>query len=372
MKKTMRLSDIVLMNLTAIVGFRWIPVAAAYGASAVVLWFLAALLFFIPLGLVAAELATAWPDQGGLYQWVRRAHGEKPAFLTSWFYWITNLFYYPSLLTFIAVTIAFVIDPALADNKLYVCAVVIGLFWAVTILNLRSMTVGKWLSNLGGTLGTLVPGLIIVVLAPLSVWLWKRPVQTDFSLSAMIPHLSGSNNIAFLSTLMFAMAGMELTPILAGETEDPGRTFPRATVISAVLIAFIYIIGTMAMNMVLAPEAVGAASGIMDASAIIARETGFRTIVPLMAWLMVIGGLGGISVWTVGPIKMLFESTKQGVLPEFFTKLNRYGMPGNAMISQAFLITLIVLFTSLLPTVNTFYSVLVMMTTITYFLPYLL
>lgn len=372
MKKSMKLWDIVFMNVTAVIGLRWLPIAAGYGASSITLWILAAMFFFIPVSLIASELATTWPDEGGIYVWVKNAYGEKPAFITSWFYWTTNLFYYPSLLTFIAVVIAFLIDPKLSNNKLYVCSVILVVFWVVTLINLRGTSVGKWISNLSGTLGTLLPGLIIILLGIASVFIWKRPIPTDYSLHSLIPQLGSKSNISFLSTLMFAMAGIEVTTILAGETENPQKVFPKAIVISAFLIAGVYILGTVAMTFIIAPDKIGAASGIMDAVKLIADELNIPGIVAVVAISLTIGNFGGLSIWIVGPIKMLFESTKSGVLPKSFTKLNKNDMPANAMIIQACIVTAIVLVTSLLPSVNAFYGILVLMTTINYFIPYLL
>lgn len=371
MKKTMRLWDIVLMNVTAVIGLRWIPIAASYGASSILMWIFAACMFFIPLGFVSSELATAWPDEGGIYVWVNEAFGEKPAFITSWFYWVNNLFYYPSLLTFIAVTLSFIINPALKDNKLYVCAVILVIFWAVTLINCKGLSIGKWLSNTSGIFGTILPGIVIMVLGIASVFIWKRPIPTNYSLSNWIPHISGTSNISMLSALMFAMVGIEVTPILAGETENPQKTFPKAILISAILVAGIYILGTVAVTMIIAPDKIGQASGILDAIKLLSSQLNILWLTPFVALLLVIGNFGGVSVWIVGPIKLLFESTKQGVLPENFTKLNENDMPQNAMIIQACIVTGIVILTSFLPTVNSIYSVLVLMTTMGSFIPYL-
>lgn len=384
MKKSLGLYDIVLMNVTAIIGLRWITIAAAGGASSVFMWIFAAFMFFVPLGLVSSELATGWPKQGGLYVWVKEAFGDKPAFITSWFYWINNLFYYPSLLAFIAVTLAFLIDPllvqhglltgnaTLADSKLYVCGLTLVLFWLLTFINCKGIRIGKWLANLSGLFGTIMPGLTIIVLGAASVFLLKRPIPTDYSFDKLIPSLSSFSDISFLSTLMFAMAGIELTPTLAGDTENPEKTFPRATLISAVIIAIIYIIGTVAMTMILSPDKIGSASGIMAAMKLLSSELNFPFLLTGMAIMITLGNFGGVGVWIIGPIKMLFESTRQGVFPEFFVRLNDDGMPRNAMIVQAFLITLITLCTSFMPSVESMYEVLILMTTITYFIPYIL
>jgi amino acid transporter len=371
MKKVMRLWDIVFMNVAVIIGIRWLPIAAGYGAGAIILWVLAALLFFVPLSLVATELATTWPDEGGLYVWVREAFGDKSAFLISWFYWIDNFFFYPSLIAFAAITAAFLIEPNLAQSKFFISATIIGCLWAVTLLNFRSMRIVKWVANIAGIFGVILPGLIIVALAIAAVFIWKHPIPTDYSWSQWWPNLGSGSNIAFLSTLMFAMAGMEITPILAGEVKNPQKTFPRALFISALFIIILYIIGTVAITFLIAPDKIGSASGIMDALALITGQLHLPFVLTIVALMILLGTFGGVSVWIVAPIKMLLESTKQGVLPNYLTKLNKHDMPSNAMLIQAVVITFIILGTSFLPSVNAFYETLILMATVTYFIPYL-
>lgn len=371
MKKTMHLWDIIFMNVAAIIGLRWLPIAAGYGASAIFYWVIGALIFFIPLGLISSELATAWPDEGGLYVWVKTAYGERPAFITAWFYWINSFFYWPSLFTFMAVTATFLINPALAKNKYLICGMVLAGVWSITLLNIRGMSALKLLSKISSLFGIILPVIIIIALGFGSVIFMKNPIPTHYTLSSWIPHLGSVTNIAMLSALMFSMAGIELTPTLAGETVEPQKTFPRAILISAIIIVLTYIIATVAITLIIAPEKIGAASGIMDALYLIAHEIHFPFLVPIMAVMIVLGNLGGASAWLVAPIKMLFESCKGGILPNFLIKLNKNDMPANAILMQASIVTVIVLFIALLPSVNVFYETLLIMTTITYFIPYL-
>ena len=370
MKKILQTRDIVFMTIAAILGIRWLPIAASYGAAAIVLWVLAALLFLVPLGLVATELATTWPEEGGLYIWVKQAYGDKWGFMASWFYWVNNFFFYPALLAFIAVTAVFLINPALANNKLVICSIIIACLWFVTLLNLRSMQVMKWVADLGGLFGVILPGIVLVALAMVVVFIWHQPIPTDYSWSHWWPHLGKGSNIVFLSTLMFAMAGMEITPTLAGEVKNPQKTFPRALFISALLIVGLYITGTVAITWLITPDKIDAASGIMEALAVITSDLHLPWLLMAVTIMIIIGSLGAMSMWVVTPLKMLLESTKMGVLPHSLTKLNKHDMPSRAMLVQAVVITGIILITALMPSVNALYETLVLMATITYFIPY--
>jgi len=371
MKKQMHLWDIIFINVAAIVGLRWLPIAAGFGAAAIMFWVIGTIIFFIPLGLMSSELATAWPDEGGLYVWVKTAYGEKPAFIVSWFYWINGFFYGPSLFTFLAVTATFVINPSLAQNKYLICSAVLVGIWSITLLNLRGLGALKMLSKISGLFGIILPGIIIILLGFGSAIFLNKPIPTSYALPNLIPHLGSIKNIAMLSALMFSMAGIELTPTLAGNTFEPQKTFPRAILISAVIIVLTYIIGTVAITLIISPDKIGAASGIMDALDLIAHEIHLPILVPFMAVMIVLGNLGGASAWLVAPIKMLFESCKGGILPPFLVKLNKHDMPGNAMLVQTSVVTCIVVFIALLPSVNVFYETLLIIAAITYFIPYI-
>lgn len=372
MKKTIALWDIVFINLVAIVGIRWLPLAAGFGASAIVLWIVAVLLFFVPLSLVAAELASAIPYEGGMYLWVRKAFGDKLGFLVSWFYWTTNFFYYPSLLTFVAVTMAFLFNPELAKDKFFVCSVSILFLWLVTFLNFISMRVVTWFAKLSSIVGTLLPCLIIIALGFGSYFVFNRPVPTDYSLSALIPNLSHGSNISLLVALMLSMAGIEITAVFAGEMENPRKNYPKAVLISGLAIIVIYVIGTMAITLMIDPAKISAAAGIMDALKIITDELNLPLLLMFMAIMPIIGSIGGMGIRMVASLKMFITSCHDGILPAGFTKLNKNDMPSRAMLWQAVIVTGIIIITAFLPSVEVFYETLLIITGSLYFIPYFL
>jgi len=371
MKRVMRVWDIVFINIAAIVAVRWLAMTAAYGASSILLWVAAVLLFFIPLGLVSTELATTWPDQGGIYVWVREAFGRRAGFMASWFYWVNNFFYYPALLTFVTVIMASIINPELAHNKLFVCGCVIGFLWISTFINVRGMKTFVRFSNLAGIFGVLLPLTILIILGFGSVWFWKIPIATDYSWANWLPDLSSKSNLGFLAVLMFSMAGIELMPTMAGETENPQKTFPRATFISAFFIVGLYIISTVAITFVLAPEKIGAASGVIDTLFVLEKELHLPFLALIVGGMMVLGSVGSIGVWIVAPIKMLLESCRDGVLPKWFMQTNKDDMPVRALLVQAVVVTLIVICISFLPSINAFFETLVLMAAITIFISYI-
>ncbi|MBF0367807.1 MAG: amino acid permease [Oligoflexia bacterium] len=371
LSKSLRTKDLIGINVTAITSLRWLPIAASMGASAMFYWPLALTLFFIPLGWITAEMASAWPKQGGFYVWIKEAYGERVAFLAAWFYFVSNLFYYPMLITFCAVTLAFVFDPALKDNQLFVASVIIATFCLLTILNIKGVRTSKLFSQIFGFLGLFMPGVLILFLGAYSLFYLGRAPATTYTLQTVLPDLSSLKNILLLSTLMLAMSGIELTSIMGEEIESGPHTFTLSTLISGVIIVTLYMGGTLSLGVLIPKEEMGVASGIMDAMKMIFESTGLAFLTKSVALLIFLGSIATLNVWILGPIKLIFESSKH-ILPVFLIKPNQHGMPQNIIIMQAVFISFIVLITSLMPSVEAFYQLLIVMTTLTSFIPYLL
>src|SRR3954463_9458517 len=172
LKRALGLRDLVLFNLVAVVGLRWLATAAKAGPSALVLWVLAALLFFVPQGLVVTELSSRFPEEGGIYQWTKRALGEKHGYLCGWCYWINNVLYYPNLLISTAVIATFVIgkgESGISSDWTYVLTATLLALWLAVLLNIVGVGTGKWLQNAGG-IGTYIPGVVLIVLGAIAAF----------------------------------------------------------------------------------------------------------------------------------------------------------------------------------------------------------
>src|SRR5215510_13972548 len=139
LKRVLRLGDLVLFNVVAVLGLRWVATSAKAGPSSLVLWLVAALLFFIPQGMAVITLASRFPEEGGVYAWTRRTYGEWNGFLCGWCYWVNNVLYYPNLLISTAVIATYAIGKggtALGDSWPYVLPVTLGTLWIATVINI--------------------------------------------------------------------------------------------------------------------------------------------------------------------------------------------------------------------------------------------
>src|SRR6267378_3104159 len=186
--RVMTLRDVVLFNITAIVGLRWLTTAASqFGLASLVLWVVAMVIFFIPSAVVVRELTDIEPGTGGIYRWVSRAFGARQGFVAGWGYWVNNLFYFPSLLVTTAAIAAYAGGPRfvrLGDDATFIGGVSLAGLWLAVGMNVVGLRVGKRLQNLGGY-GTWLPALIFVLLAAWS--LVTHGSATPFALRGLVP-----------------------------------------------------------------------------------------------------------------------------------------------------------------------------------------
>ena len=256
--------DVLLFNIAAVLGPRWIAAAAHNGTSSISLWLLAAVLFFMPSALVIVELSTRFPHEGGLYVWSKEAFGDFHGFMAGWCYWIYSFFYFPGLLMASAAMSVYIGGSryaSLADNRLYLLGGSLGLLAVAMIMNIVGLNVGKWLQNAGGV-GTYLPLMMLVGLGAV-VWL-KQGSVTQFHWSATLPAWDWST-VNFWSQIAFAFTGLELVCAMSDEVRDPHRTFPRAIYGAGILIALIYMLGTVAVLVMVPAGDVNVQNGVFQA-----------------------------------------------------------------------------------------------------------
>ncbi len=371
-KKILGLKDVLLMSFFANLGIRWLPIAAGIGPSTLLFWLLGALLFFLPFSLIVSELSTLYPEKGGMYVWIKKGLGPAPAFVSAWCYWVVNFFYYPAILTFFASNLAYALmRPALANNEVYVTTVVIVTMWIMTFTLMGGLKVGKFLSVEGGLLGTLIPVVLLIGLG-FGTLIWTHHSATSFSLPSLLPSQGLMGNLSVLSILMFAMAGMEVIPTFASSVRNPKRNLPRGVLLATLLIFLCYTLGTVAMNLIAAPSDIQNTTGIMSTFALIDTRLHISWLTEIMACLLSFAEIAALSMWLIAPAVMFFQCTEKHLIPQWLHRNNKNDMPYNAFILQAILVTVIVLLTALLPSVNDMYQVMVLMTTAVYFIPYVL
>jgi amino acid transporter len=371
LRKEMGFWDVLLFNIATVLGPRWIAAAAHNGTSSISLWVIAAVFFFVPTTMVINELSSRFPEEGGLYVWAKEAFGDFHGFVAGWNYWIYTVFYFPGLLLASAAMSAYIVGEgggALAQNRTFLLLVSLGLLLVAVILNIIGLNVGKWLQNAGGV-STYVPLLILAAIAGI-LWLRQGSV-TRFTWANILPAWNW-DTVNFWSQIAFAFTGLELVSTMSAEVRDPRRTLPRAVFAAGALIALMYIVGTVAVLVLVPAPEVSPTSGVFHAITVgaIALKIGFVGI--LAAILVTVGNAGGVGSTVAGIARVPFVVGIDRYLPKAFGKIHpRWKTPYVSIIVQAVVSGAILLLSQVSETTRGAYQGLVDVAIILYFIPFL-
>ena len=376
LSKTVKLGvfTLAIMNVTAVVSLRGLPAEAEYGLSSAFYYLFAAIVFLIPTALVAAELAAMFQDkQGGVFRWVGEAYGKRIGFLAIFLQWIESTIWYPTVLTFGAVALAFigtndVHDMSLASNRYYSLAVVLIIYWLATFISLKGMGwVGK-VSKVGGMVGTIIPAGLLVLLAIIYLATGGHS-QMDFH-GSFLPDLSNFNNLVLAASIFLFYAGMEMGGIHVKDVDNPSKNYPKAVFIGSLITVIIFVLGTFALGIIIPEKDIN-----LTQSLLVGFDNYFRYIhtswlSPVIAIALAFGVLAGVLTWVAGPSKGIFAVGKAGYLPPFFQKTNTNGVQKNILFIQGIAVTVLSLLFVVMPSVQSFYQILSQLTVLLYLIMY--
>jgi amino acid transporter len=373
--KALGATDVASLVIVSVVTLRWIPRAASAGWSSVTLWCLAALLFFLPLTMVVRELSARYPEQGGLYMWVHHAFGPRHSFFCAWCLWLNQIFYFPSYLLFALanfLVLAGAHSQGLAKNRLITATLVLFGLWTLTLLNIRGFELAKWMQSLG-TAAIWVPvGLLFTAAA---FTLSHGSTGNAFHIRELLPRNDAFGAFALWSSMCFAFSGFEIAGFVGQEIRNPQRSVPIGLALGGFAILFLYLAGSSTILLVTPANQIDERTGIGDAiqSALHSPYSG-----GFVALLMAVATIAATSSWMAGAARVPYAAAIEGRLPAGFTKLHKkYRTPYVALIVQcafASLTRLVSLFLNVEDkntTVEEAYDVLINLTILIYFVPYL-
>ena len=376
--KSLGLRDVVLMNIVAVVGMRWIARGARTGPASVTLWILAWIAFFVPLALAVAALARKYPDQGGVYAWVRRAYGGGHGFICGWCLWVNNLFYFPSLLLFGAANLAAMGGAAwqpLGESRWYSVLFVLVGIWIAAGINIIGLRWGKWLQN-AGSLGVWIPAGLLIGCGLLA--LTRFGSATPFTAAALVPRGALLDTVSLWSAMCFAFSGFEITSLIGQEIKDPERTIPRGVFIAGAVTTLVYIAGSTSVLFAVPVSSLKELSGITDAVQLVGARVGLTGLGALTGGLLTINALAGTASWTAGAARVPFAAGVDAAMPAAFARLHpRYRTPHVALIIQSlaasaiFLASVFFTVAGKSTSIQEAYDILVNLTILIYFIPYL-
>ena len=367
---------LAIMNVTAVVSLRGLATEAIYGLQSAFYYLFAAIVFLIPTAMVAAELAAMFADkQGGVFRWVGEAFGARAGFLAIWLQWIQSTIWYPTVLTFGAVSIAFIgmdttTDAALASNRLFTLVVVLAIYWIATFISLKGLGwVGK-VSKWGGIIGTIIPAGLLIILAIIYLATGGHnnlPMKNGF-----FPDLTNFDNLVLASSIFLFYAGMEMMGIHVMEVDNPKRNYPRAIIIGSLITVLIFILGTFALGIIVPAKDISLTQTLLIGFDNYFSYLHMSWMGSVIAIMLVFGVLAGVLTWVAGPSKGIFTVGRAGYLPPFFQKTNSQGVQRNILLVQGVIVTILGLLFVVMPSVQSFYQILSQMTVLLYLIMYML
>lgn len=338
-KKVLGFWDLLLFTFCAMFGVEAIPASAAIGPSAISWWLICTIGFFIPFGLITAELGSTYPEQGGIYVWVKRGLGEKWAARATWYYWFCLPIWLPALYIAIAEILGHTFFPqAGLWFKIFLAIIMI---WATTGINLCSLEFSKWVPNIGAVTRFLI---VVGMMAAAGIHFFKNNTfANQITFSNILPNFNSA--IVFIPMIVYNLLGFELMSGAAGEMKNPGRDIPKTIIVSAFIIVAFYLLTTFTIWVVMPASEINVASGILQIFTTVLGDHSLKYFfVIIVALLLSVTLFSEIVTWTLGDNRTIAEAARDGRLPKVLAKVNQKNMvPTGAAIASGIISTVIIL-----------------------------
>ncbi len=371
LKRVLGLRDLTLFYIVTALSLRWLATAAAAGPGTLAVWIIALFCFFVPLAFSVMELSSRFPQEGGLYVWTREAFGEGPGFIAGWTYFIANLPYFPSVLYFGAASALLAAGRhghELLESPTYFTTFAIAWLCIIMLVNIRSAAAGKWLNNIASA-GSWLP--IAAIIAMAAIVYAHHGSATRFTAQEMLPRPTLKNAI-FLSTIFFAFGGCEAGSFMGDEIRNARKDVPRALLISGIVLALSYILGTLALLVAVPSLHVSGVNGLVQGIHSLCAQAGMPWLEKALGLLVALGAVGGAASFLSSVARLPFVAGIDRYLPPVFGKVHpRYRTPWVAIAVYGIAGIAMTLLSQAGTSVRGAYDVLLSMTVITYFIPYL-
>jgi glutamate:GABA antiporter len=367
--KVFGLFSMVLFSVSAILVADTVATSAAIGVQGLSWWLILAVLFFIPYGFVTAELGSAWPDEGGIYVWVREAFGPMWGTMTAWLYWVNVAYWAPSVFVLFAGTLATVFWGNM--SRIDEAIIVLVLIWVMVGVGILPIWLSKWVPNLSAALKMIVLIALGAVGAAVVV---KHGAANSFALSQWKPTWSG--NWQYLPIVIYSYMGFELMSSAGSAIKNPKRDVPKMIVLAGVAIVAVYMLATFGILGSLKLHDVSIVTGIADA-----LKLGFANVLGGYTWLfdIVIIGLlftfvGNMVTWSLGANHSMSATGLDKTAPGVFGHIHpRFKTPDYAFILMGVIASAVTVVNYLLFANNedVFWTIFAL-SSIVFLLPYLL
>lgn len=367
--RNITMTTMAIMVVTTVISLRGLASQAEFGLTSIFYYVFAAVFFLIPYSLVCAELASTWTKSGGLFRWVSEGFGPRWGLTAMYLEWQTVVIWFPSVLMFAAVALAYVFWPAafdqhLASSKIFSIVVLLGVYWFSTFNTFRGMKSSNKLSTLGGLFGTIIPGAILILLGIVYIIMGK-PIELPLD-KPFFPDFSQLGTVVLAASIFLFYGGMEMQAVHVSSMKNPAKDFPKAIFLAVLIILVIFILATLTIAVVVPEKNINLLQTLLVAYNDLWATIGLPWMGHVMALFITFGVIGQVSVIIAGPSTGLLAVGKAGYLPRALQKTNKNGIQTPILYVQAIFVTILTFVMVALPSVQSAYQILSQLATIIY------
>ncbi len=364
-KRVLGALDMTLFTVCAILVIDTLAASAAIGPSSLGWWLITLLFFFIPYGLMTAELGAAYPQEGGIQGWVRRAYGDTWAARMTWCYWVNVALWMPSAYILFAGMFSQLFWP---EMTLWAkIALGIGVCWLTVLIGILSLDIGKWVPNIGAVMKA---AIMLLIGGAGIVYVYRHGPANDLSWPKLIPTWDAA--LGFLPVIVYNFLGFELMSGAGEEMSDPAHDVPVAVITAGVLISLFYLLATFGILAALPLKDIGLIEGLLDT---ISKLLGGNHMIMLLVGIgALLSFITNLVTWSIGANRSAMAAASDGELPKIFALMHsRYQTPVGAYIMMGLVGTLVfILYGLISKNADDLFWALFAFSSVIFLLPYLL
>lgn len=366
-KKVLGQLDLVLFTVSAILLLETLAAAASTGASSVFWWLFLGLVFLLPFAMICAEMGCAYPEQGGIYAWIRNAFGGRWGSRATWCYWINTAVWLPAIYILFAGIFAQIFYPEMGVAGQIIIGII--LTWVTVAINIVALDIGKWVPNIGALIKVII--FFAIIFGALNYSL-EHGMATPITFENLRP--SWGSSLQYLPAIIYGMLGFELVSASSDEMTDPARDVPRAVFISGAIVLVLYLLGTTAMLAAKPSDEINLVEGLMDTLYLFFGSTaGGKAFATALGVGALYSFFSNGVTWALGCNRTAAQTAEEGELPAFLgIETESKGTPIGAAVSMGVASTLILIMYGFLAgnNVDLFWS-LFAFSAVIFMLPYL-
>ena len=315
-KKQVSMFGIILIAVSSVLVVDTISASAIIGPSAIVWWIIMFGLFFIPYGLVTAELGTSFPDEGGIVDWVRRAFGDKIGARVAWIYWVNFALWIPAAFYLFALILTQIFD--LDVGPWGIAAIAIFMSWVKCFITMRDIENILWIPNVGSTF----KAIIMLLLGFCGIYKgFELGFANEINVQTLTPSLEAGMN--YLPVVIFNFMGFEVIAGASSVMKNPQQDIPKAVLLGGTMIAFFYVLATFGILATIPLDQISDSTGILEAfSAIFGDSDLARLFIIIIGVMFLYTIVSNLTTWAMGVNRAVVYAAHEGLLPKSLSTLH--------------------------------------------------